>query len=170
MSTVQQNMSLTGEAPKNLTTVQKIATGMGWTGIFILFLAILNLSLSTTFLWIGLGLIISGIVLFANDQYLGKPAGIKNDGIWFKNLTSRGGLAWGAGIMLTLFYIVLYWHPQYLGLNPSGENTGIIAFFDPLSRLINGHAASQWFVYGVLYTIASLAVGYKFILKYRHNK
>lgn len=170
MSTVQQNMSLTGEAPKNLSTVQKIATGMGWTGIFILLLAIFNISLSTTFLWISLGLIIAGIILFANDQYHGKPAGIKNNGVWFKNLTSRSGLAWGTGILLTLFYIVLYWYPEYLGLNPTGENTGIIAFFDPLSRLINGHAASQWFVYGVLYTIAILAFGYKFILKYRHNK
>jgi hypothetical protein len=31
-------------------------------------------------------------------------------------------------------------------------------------------AASQWFVYGTLYTIAILGLGYKFILKYRHNK
>jgi hypothetical protein len=29
--------------------------------------------------------------------------------------------------------------------------------------------ASQWFVYGTLYTIAILGLGYKFILKYRHK-
>jgi hypothetical protein len=37
--------------------------------------------------------------------------------------------------------------PQYLGLNQSGGlNTGIVGFFDPLSFVLNGKAASQWFV------------------------
>jgi hypothetical protein len=59
---------------------------------------------------------------------------------------------------------------QYLGLNQSGGlNTGIVGF-DPLSFVLNGKAASQWFVYGTLYTVAILGLGYKFILKYRHNK
>jgi hypothetical protein len=36
---------------------------------------------------------------------------------------------------------------QYLGLNQSGGlNTGIVGFFDPLSFVLNGKAASQWFV------------------------
>jgi hypothetical protein len=35
---------------------------------------------------------------------------------------------------------------QYLGLNQSGGlNTGIVGF-DPLSFVLNGKAASQWFV------------------------
>ncbi|GAB2760038.1 4Fe-4S binding protein [Salinimicrobium soli] len=171
MSTAQKRMALAGEPPKNLSTTQKVATGIGWTGLFILLLSILNTQLPLIFLWISLALIAAGVILFANDQYLGKPAGIKNDGVWFKNISSRGSLAWGAGILLTLFYVVLYWFPEYLGLTASGEaNTGIIAFFDPLSRMISGHPASQWFVYGVLYTLAILAFGYKFILKYRHNR
>lgn len=68
------------------------------------------------------------------------------------------------------FYVVLYWYPQFLGLNEDGENTGIIALFDPLSQLISGNPAGQWFVYGTLYTLAILIFGYKFILKYRNNK
>jgi polyferredoxin len=36
--------------------------------------------------------------------------------------------------------------------------------------LISGNPASQWFVYGTLYTLAILSFGVKFILKYRHNK
>jgi hypothetical protein len=33
------------------------------------------------------------------------------------------------GIVLTAFYIALYWFPQYLGLNQSGGlNTGIVGF------------------------------------------
>jgi polyferredoxin len=46
----------------------------------------------------------------------------------------------------------------------------LIALFDPLSNVLSGRPASQWFVYGVLYTVAILAFGYKFILKYRHNR
>jgi hypothetical protein len=65
----------------------------------------------------------------------------------------------------------LYWYPEYLGLNQDGGNsTGIVGFFDPLSYILNGKAASQWFVYGTLYTIAIVGLGYKFILKYLHNK
>jgi len=42
--------------------------------------------------------------------------------------------------------------------------------FDPLSKLLSGRPASQWFVYGTLYTIGVIAFGIKFILKYRHNR
>ncbi|MGB7843724.1 MAG: 4Fe-4S dicluster domain-containing protein [Salinimicrobium sp.] len=171
MSTAQKRMALTGEPPKSLSPVQKVATAIGWTGLFILLLSIFNVTLPDSFLWFSLGFIAAGVIIFASDQYLGRPEGIKNDGVWFKNLSSRGALAWGAGILLTLFYIVLYWYPEYLGLTPSGEeNTGIIALFDPLSRMISGEPAGQWFVYGVLYTLAILVFGYKFLLKYRHNK
>lgn len=170
MSTHQEDMSLTGKPPEALSTTQKIATGIGWTGVFILLLAIFNVALSTSYLFISIGMIALGVIIFANDQYAGKPAGVKNDGVWFKSMTSRGVLAWGTGILLTLFYVVLYWYPEYLGLNEFGENTGIIALFDPLSRWISGLPASQWFVYGTLYTLAILVFGYKFFLKYRHNR
>jgi len=33
-----------------------------------------------------------------------------------------------------------------------------------------GQAASQWFVYGTLYTLAILSLGIKFMYKYRHNR
>src|SRR5690606_7374749 len=60
--------------------------------------------------------------------------------------------------------------PHYLGLVQESKNTGLVALFDPLSKLLNGGPASQWFVYGTLYTLAILIFGFKFILKYRHNK
>ncbi|MCM8570893.1 4Fe-4S binding protein [Gramella jeungdoensis] len=172
MSRLEHNMAMTGDAPAALSGKQKLATGLGLTGLFILFLALFNINFPNKplFLSLSLGLIAVGTIIFANDAYLGKHMGIKNDGVWFKSMTSRGLLAWIAGIALTLFYIVLYWFPQYLGLNSDGENTGIITLFDPLSKLINGGPASQWFVYGTLYTLAILAFGYKFILKYRHNR
>lgn len=172
MSKLEHNMAMTGDAPAALSRKQKLATGIGLIGLFILILAIANVNFpnKALFLSLSLGLIATGTIIFANDAYLGKHKGIKNDGVWFKSMTSRGLWAWIAGILLTLFYIVLYWHPQYLGLNADGQNTGIIALFDPLSRFINGGPASQWFVYGTLYTLAILIFGYKFILKYRYNR
>ncbi|MEH6408863.1 MAG: 4Fe-4S binding protein, partial [Leeuwenhoekiella sp.] len=168
----EPGMSLAGEPPKALSTVQKIASAIGMAGLFILALALFNVNFpnKTVFLALALGMIAAGTIIFANDLYRGKHAGIKNDGVYFKSMTAKGLAAWATGITLTLFYIVLYWFPQWLGLNADGDNTGLIALFDPLSKLISGGPASQWFVYGTLYTLAILIFGYKFILKYRHSR
>lgn len=165
-------MSLAVEPPKAISKKQRIAVFIGVLGLFILALALFNVNFpnKTVFLSLAIGLITVGTILFSNRLYLGKHAGIKNDGVYFKSMSSKGILGWVTGIVLTLFYVVLYWFPQYLGLNAEGENTGLIALFDPLSKLLNGGPASQWFVYGTLYTVAILVFGYKFILKYRHNR
>jgi polyferredoxin len=156
----------------SLNNNQKIALGIGFTGLLILALALFNVQFANKGLWLAISLlaITAGTIIYANAMYLKHPAGIKNNGIWFKSLTSKGSLAWIIGILLTGFYVIIYWFPQYLGLNEKEGNTGIVGLFDPLSKLLNGHAASQWFVYGTLYTVAILGLGYKFILKYRHNK
>ncbi len=172
MSTVQRNMSLTGEPPKTINTQQKIASAIGVFGLTLIFLALFNVNFPNKTLWLSasLGMIATGIIWFSIAAYANKHAGIKNDGVYFKSLSSRGFWAWVLGITVTLFYVVLYWFPQYLGLVKDGDNEGIVALFDPLSKLLNGGPASQWFVYGTLYTLAILAFGIKFILKYRHNK
>ncbi len=172
MSKIEHNMSMTGDAPAALSNTQRIASAIGILGLFILILAIFNVDFPNRvlFLSLSLGMIAIGTIIFANDAYRGKHEGIKNDGVWFKSMTNRGLWAWVTGIGLTVFYIVLYWYPEYLGMREDGANTGIIALFDPLSQLISGNPASQWFVYGTLYTLAILVFGYKFILKYRHNK
>ena len=166
-------MSLAKPEANDLSSKQKIAVFIGVVGLFILTLALLNINFpnKTLFLTLSLGCIAAGTVIFANDMYLTKLEGIKNDGVWFKSISSRGILGWITGIVLTLFYIVLYFYPNLLGLGQNGEsNTGLIALFDPLSELLSGRPASQWFVYGTLYTVAILVFGYKFLLKYRHNK
>ena len=157
----------------NLNAIQKLSVALGVVGLLVFLLAIFNTSFSnkTLVLIISLGLITTGTILFSNNVYLNKSKGIKNDGVWFKSISSRGILAWATGILLTSFYIILYFFPKYLGLAAEGEsNTGLIALFDPLSKLLNGNPASQWFVYGTLYTLAILVFGYKFMLKYRHNR
>lgn len=172
MNTIQRNMSLTGEPPKTINTQQKLASALGLMGLALLLLALFNLNFPYKTLWLTIALMAvgAGTAWFSIAAYANKHEGIKNDGVYFKSLTSRGFWAWVLGIGLTLFYVVLYWFPQYLGLTANGPNTGIIALFDPLSQVLNGGPASQWFVYGTLYTLAILAFGIKFILKYRHNK
>lgn len=96
---------------------------------------------------------------------------VNNNHVWFKSISSKGALAWALGVVLTSFYILLYFYPEFLGLGIEGErNTGLIALFDPLSMALKGQPASEWFLYGVLYTLAILGFGAKFIRKYRHNK
>ncbi|MFD0834263.1 4Fe-4S binding protein [Mariniflexile aquimaris] len=168
-----KSMSLAKPEANNLSIKQKIALAIGVIGLLFFGLAIFNTNFpnKTIFLWASLGLITLGTVLFANDAYLNKSKGIKNDGVWFKPISSRGALGWATGVLLTGFYIVLYFYPKYLGLASNGNpNTGLIALFDPLSKLLNGNPASQWFVYGTLYSLAILIFGYKFMLKYRHNR
>tara|TARA_R110002124_G_scaffold99337_1_gene245306 strand:- start:38247 stop:39836 length:1590 start_codon:yes stop_codon:yes gene_type:complete len=172
MSSIQRDMSLTGQPPASINSTQKIATFIGMFGLAIILLAGFNVNFPNKAIWLAVSLlaITGGIILFAKGAYTHKHEGIKNDGVWFKSITSRGYLAWVTGIALTGFYIILYFYPQYLGLTKEGDNTGIIALFDPLSKLLSGNPASQWFVYGTLYTIAIFAFGIKFIWKYRHNR
>lgn len=169
---LDHSMSLANPNTKGVSIQQKIALAIGLVGLFILALAILNTNFPNqgVFLTLSLVLITAGTILFANDIYLKKLEGIKNDGVWFKSISSRGILGWLTGVGLTAFYIVLYFYAELLGLGTNGEaNTGLVALFDPLSRILSGNPASQWFVYGTLYTVAIIAFGYKFILKYRHN-
>jgi polyferredoxin len=172
MSNVQRNMSLTGQVPVALNISQKIATVIGLTGLIIILLAGFNVDFPNKEFWLtgSLLAITISIIWFSKEEYSKKPEGIKNDGVWFKSISSRGYLGWILGIALTGFYIILYFYAEYLGLNTKGENTGIISLFDPLSNLLSGNPASQWFVYGTLYTIAIFAFGIKFIWKYRHNR
>ncbi|HKL89639.1 MAG TPA: hypothetical protein VJ880_00515, partial [Allomuricauda sp.] len=117
MSTYDKSMALTGEPPKSLSIGQKIAVFLGMSGLGILLLAIFNVGFPNKTLWLTLSLsaITFGTILFSWDAYSRKLPGIKNDGVWFKSISSRGLWGWMAGLALTGFYIVLYFYPEYLG-------------------------------------------------------
>ena len=173
--TDQTNHSLSLANPDlpGISLKQKIALILGISGLMIMVLALFNAGLSNAGLPLAIALILItlGTIVYANELYLKKLAGIKNDGVWFKSISSRGLLGWITGVLVTGFYVVLYFYPHLLGLGTDGGvNTGLVSLFDPLSKLLNGNPASQWFVYGTLYTVAILIFGYKFILKYRHNR
>ena len=172
MSTYDRSMALTGQPPVTLSKNQKLATLIGMFGLAIILLAAFNVEFPNRAIWLitALTSIFTGIVWFSWDLYRGKYPGIKNDKVWFRSISNLGLGGWLLGIAITGFYIVLYFYPEYLGLASKGENTGIIALFDPLSKILSGNPASQWFVYGTLYTVGILAFGIKFLLKYRHNR
>ncbi|MFZ1255682.1 MAG: 4Fe-4S dicluster domain-containing protein [Saprospiraceae bacterium] len=145
-------------------------------GVLILILAtfdklpILAFPFGNNWLIISLGSLSIGILLYSLLIYLTRPSGIQNNHIWIQGISARKATAWIVSLILTFFYCILYWWPEYLGHSDAGENTGLIAFFDPLSMYLKNKPASQWFVYGALYTLAILLFGIKFILKYRHNR
>ena len=123
------------------------------------------------FLALALCGILVGTVLYGWQKYRHQPPGIKNNGVWFNALTNRGAWGWITGIVLTGFYVLLYMYPGTLGLAGEGaDNHGLVALFDPLSAFFKGKPASQWFVYGTLYTLVIVALGVKFMFKFRKNR
>ena len=172
MAILNESLSISNPKSGDLDIVQKVGLTLASLGILILLITFTDIDLpSTVFLFISVASIFAGTVIYANRSYKKAPEGIKNNGVWFSSLSGQGVIAWIIGIFLTGFYIALYWFPEYLGLGVDGsKNSGLIALFDPLCQFFKGQPASQWFVYGTLYTVAILAMGYKFIMKYRHNR
>lgn len=139
-------------------------------GLLVLSTSLFNQNPKAWLLYVALALLVSGGVFYTHALYKHSLPGIKNNGVWHKGISNRGWGAWLLGVALTAFYVALYWYPETLGYNPKGSSSGLVGFFDPLSLILNGKPASQWFVYGTLYTLAILVFGYKFIRKYRHNR
>lgn len=170
MESTQININNSSAFSNRMKTISLVMGGMG---LLILLLHFVGFILPNSEMVITVSLLLMGIgiVLYSRELYLGKPQGIKNNGVWFKSVSNRGIIGIILGVVLTGFYILLYWYPEYLGQGKDGAaNSGLIGLFDPISQFLKGQPASQWFVYGVLYTLAILGFGYKFILKYKHNK
>lgn len=149
---------------KSTNAFQKAGLVIGALGFGILGTAWFGVRLQpeTLFLWLSISMMTAGILLYTYGSYAGHTAGIKNNNVMFNSLSNSGILGWIAGIALTLFYVQLYWFSDSL--------EGLIRLFDPLGYIFTGGAADQWFVYGTLYTFLILFLGFKFIIKYRHNR
>lgn len=117
-----------------------------------------NLSLFF-FLSIGLGII--GALLYIVPQSRFRP-GIKNNHIYHSSMHNRGWLGIAAGAFLIGFYVLLYFYPEHM--------VNWVKLVDPISMSLKGQPASNWFLYGFLYTLAILVMGIRMILKYRHNR
>ena len=119
---------------------------------------------SNSLLWLFLtfGLAVIGSIAYnlANIKLLG-PAGIKNDGIYRDAISSRGWIAWVVMFYLVTFYVFLYFYPQYLVNN--------ILLVNPVSQLLSGDPAGEWFLYGFMYCVAMTVMAIRMWVKYRHN-
>ncbi|MGI8598030.1 MAG: hypothetical protein ACR2KB_02125, partial [Chitinophagaceae bacterium] len=127
-TTINPSLSLTEES-KEQTLYQKIGGICIAIAVLSLVAAISGVgrAYSFFFLTIILGMFTLGAVSYALPYYRG-PAGIRNNGIMFKNMTNRRTIAWIFAIVLTGFYIIIYWFPWMF--------EGLILVFDPLSRLL----------------------------------
>ncbi|MFT5049544.1 MAG: ferredoxin-type protein NapH [Chlamydiales bacterium] len=158
---------------QRLGGLQKLALTLVGLSLLSLTLQVFGNSLSGT--WTGFASSV-GLLALAGAwvfwlEHRGSAAGIKHDGIHFSSLLARGAAGWVAGILMTGLYVLLYWYPQVLGQPlDGGEPTGLIRVVDPLARLMTGGPASQWFLYGVLYTFAIMVFGVRMVMKYRHNR
>ncbi len=111
-----------------------------------------------------------GLIIYtAFSKFYDSSAAAANERVWFESISNQGLYGKVLAVILTSFYIIIYWYPDLLGYAAAG-NSGFVALFDSLSYALNGHAASQWFVYGTLYTLFIVAFGIRFLLKYKHNR
>ncbi len=102
-----------------------------------------------------IALLIIGLVWFVENQKKKTPS----------RSASMSATAWiglFTGIYLISFYVLLYWQPQHI--------TSWMLLSDPLSLSLSGNEASQWFLYGLLYTVMVLVMGIRMMTKYMHNK
>lgn len=106
---------------------------------------------------------IGALMFILPQQQLQGPPGIKNNGIYHNALNNRGWIGILIGAVLILFYILLYFYDAYI--------MNWIILMEPLKQLINpAEEASQWFLYGFLYTFAVVVMGVRMLIKYRHSK
>jgi len=66
------------------------------------------------------------------------------------------------GVYMIGFYVLLYWAPTYI--------TNWISMVSPVSEMISGNAAGNWFLYGMMYTVIVIVMGVRMMSKYQHNK
>ena len=160
------SLSIVNANPSQTSVSQKIALSFVGVGLLIVLISLVaNNMLYDKGLFFVAALISIGFgsIWYTYQLYKDQPKGIKNNGIFFKDISSRGVVAWLLGIILTGFYVCLYWFPQYL--------QGLITLFNPLSKILRGgKVADQWFVYGSFYTISVVLMGIKMMFKYKHSR
>ena len=103
-----------------------------------------------------------GLLFILPNLILYKTKGIKNDNVFKNSISSGGIIGIITGVFLIGFYILLYWFPSYI--------VNWILIVDPISEILSGNPASQWFLYGLLYTLIMLVMGARMLIKYRGNK
>ncbi len=110
----------------------------------------------------GIALVTLGSLMVIVPDRLQQHVAHQNNELWQNNATSRGTWAWLLGVVLTGFYVLLYWFPETL--------QGLILAVEPLSQLLRNKPSDQWFLYGLFYTLAVIIMGVYALLKYRNSR
>ncbi len=148
----------------SLELIKKICLAVTGIGFLFLLISLTGISnqLPILFFFLSFGLIAAGSVFYFVVLTKEAPTGIKNNKIFIDSLSSRKTAAWILGVVLTGFYVVLYWFPELM------QNW--INLVNPLSYYLRGKPADHWFLYGAFYTTAVLVMAVRMIVKYRHNR
>ena len=112
--------------------------------------------------WLSIGVACFGALMYFVPRLWLTLPGIQNDHVYHNPATKGKAIGIIMGSLLIVFYVALYWYPAYI--------VNWIAMVDPLSYAIKGEGASQWFLYGLLYTLAIVVMGVRMFIKYRHSK
>lgn len=158
-----QDISLSIAQPSAASPIQKAGATFTAAAILCSIIAVFGPGETSPalFLTLIIGLFTLGGICYSIPYFKGS-SGIKNNGIMQSSISSKGAVAWGIAVLMTGFYIILYWFPYYL--------EGLIRMMDPLSFELRGIAADHWFLYGAFYTLAILIMGIRFIGKYKFSR
>lgn len=164
MKTTPGQHTSNANIPGDLFSVKNIGAIVLLVGILILITASFGMGNRTPVVTLlaSLGPILIGSIIYITVTQLKALPGIRNTNIVSANISSRGLVAYMLSLLITVFYIILYWFPQYLN--------HLIQILNPLSYLLRRKNADQWFLYSTFYSIAVLVMGYRFLLKYRHSR
>ena len=123
-----------------------------------------------TWFYLALALVSGGTLAWSWLKYGQHPAGVQQDNLWLRASTGRGAVAWVTGLVLTGFYVVLYWYSGDDGHGHFGPLNNLIHALDGFSHWLRARPADQWFLYGTFYTLAVLVMGGRALWKYRHSR
>ena len=158
---------LPATSPAEKLTLAVVAGGLL---ALLLALADADAGRQTTWFYLALGLISAGTLAWSWLKFGQHPAGVQQDNLWLRASTGRGAVAWVTGLVLTGFYVVLYWFSNNDGQGNFGVLNNLVHPLDGFSQALRGRPADQWFLYGSFYTLAVLLMGARALWKYRHSR
>ncbi len=143
--------------------IERVAVAVGALGLLAIVIGVAGPT-DVGYLWglCGLAAVSVGAAAYFTAAWSTRFSAANNDGVFFRSAQARGAIGWAVGVLMTGFYVILYWFPDHLA--------GLTHLLDPLARHLAGRDADHWFLYGALYTLAVLVFGVRMLVKYRRNR
>jgi ferredoxin len=163
---------LAAPVPPATPTAEKLLLAVIASGFLALLLALTDADASRQSQWfyLAIGFVSAGTLAWSWLVFGNKPAGVQHNNLWLRASTARGAIAWATGLVLTGFYVVLYWFSNDDGNGHFGLLNNLVHALDGFSQYLRGRPADQWFLYGTFYTLAVLLMGARALWKYQHSR